>query len=79
MLIDLSQCKAMIPSSLFLKRVEADRMQDPIGVGGFADVFCGSYEGEDVALKRLRVFQMLSPDDKVALHQVIGSSLIPTE
>lgn len=47
----------MLPSAVFLSGVERDS-QDPVCGGGFADIFKGFHRGEEVALKRLRVFQM---------------------
>lgn len=44
------------PPSLFLEGV---RLVDdsPIGAGGFADIFRGSHNGQDIVLKRIRVYQ----------------------
>ncbi|KAJ7936955.1 kinase-like domain-containing protein [Mycena leptocephala] len=44
------------PPSLFLEldSVDTNRL---IGQGGFADIFLGRYKGQDIALKRLRVYQ----------------------
>ncbi|KAJ6610861.1 kinase-like domain-containing protein [Mycena sp. CBHHK59/15] len=44
------------PPSLFLEVDFVDKSQ-PIGVGGFADIFPGRYRERDIVLKRLRVYQ----------------------
>ena len=49
----------------------------PSGVGGYADVFRGTYEGNKVALKRLRVFQMLDEEMKAKLRRVLYLSSAP--
>ncbi|KAJ7114239.1 kinase-like domain-containing protein [Mycena epipterygia] len=44
------------PPTLFLELDSVDTNQQ-IGQGGFSDIFLGRYKGQDIALKRLRVFQ----------------------
>lgn len=66
----LSYSADLFPSALRLEGVECpDGM--PYGVGGYADVFRGTYEGNKVALKRLRVFQMLDEEMKAELRRVL--------
>ncbi|EIN12091.1 kinase-like protein, partial [Punctularia strigosozonata HHB-11173 SS5] len=55
-LLNLSVTSGVIPSSLFLKRVQCDPGAHAVSVGGFADIFSGLYDGCLVALKRIRVF-----------------------
>jgi hypothetical protein len=45
-----------MPSSLFISGVKLLE-KDPVVGGGFADIFKASYDGQAVALKRLRFFQ----------------------
>ena len=53
----------LIPSSL---RLEGVRCTDgeSLGSGAFADVFCGEYRSERVALKRLRISAADSEEKK---------------
>ncbi|KAJ7348096.1 kinase-like domain-containing protein [Mycena albidolilacea] len=44
------------PPTLFLELDSVDTKR-PIGRGGFADIFPGRYKGQDIALKRLQVYQ----------------------
>ncbi|KAJ7760919.1 kinase-like domain-containing protein [Mycena metata] len=44
------------PPALFLELNSVDINQQ-IGQGGFADIFLGRYNGQDIALKRLRVYR----------------------
>lgn len=39
--------------------------------GGFADIYKGEHKGKVVALKRLRVFQMMEPSRKVRVKKVL--------
>ncbi|KAJ7607137.1 kinase-like domain-containing protein, partial [Mycena polygramma] len=63
------------PLALFLQLdyVDTDRQ---IGRGGFADTFRGQYQGQDIALKRLRVYQpepiKASPFSKSLLQEVLA-------
>jgi hypothetical protein len=55
--VQLALCKRrVIPASVFLEGVVIDPNRDPIGGGGFSDLFRGQYKGTPVALKKLRVF-----------------------
>jgi len=57
LLVKLSENCGILPS--YLSIVEVDNCgQEPVGGGGFSDIFKASYRGEDVALKRLRDFQI---------------------
>ena len=59
----------LLPTSLKLVGVTCpDR--HTYGTGGNADVYCGEYQGKKVALKRLRIFQMIEPSRKGALQRV---------
>lgn len=60
MLLRLSVESDVIPSSLFLKRVFC-LTEEPIGKGAHADVYCGEYEEQPVALKQMRIFQTSEP------------------
>jgi hypothetical protein len=44
------------PPTLFLELDSVDTSRQ-IGRGGFADIFRGRYKGQDIALKRLQVYQ----------------------
>ncbi|KAH8091683.1 kinase-like domain-containing protein [Cristinia sonorae] len=51
------------PTGLVLTAVRCDD-QNQRGAGGFADVYCGTYNGAKVALKRLRTFIMRSESQR---------------
>lgn len=60
---------SILPTTLILRGVQlSDTTQH--GAGGFADVFCGTYQGYKVALKRLRVYIMSSDTQKQNLKKV---------
>jgi hypothetical protein len=57
----------VFPNELYLKGVEWDNSA-PLHAGGtYADVLIGSYKGQDVAIKRLRLFD---PRDIVSRARV---------
>ncbi|TCD66289.1 hypothetical protein EIP91_001580 [Steccherinum ochraceum] len=56
LLVQLSRSAGILPSHLFLDGIVCLN-RDTVAGGGFADIFMGSYEGQPVALKRLRVFK----------------------
>lgn len=43
-----------MPPWLYLRGVKISR-KDPVGQGAFADVYIGTYKGQSVAVKQLRV------------------------
>ena len=53
----LSRESGVIPSRLFLRGISCARDDIPYGNGQFAEVFKGQYNDQEVALKRLRVYQ----------------------
>jgi hypothetical protein len=55
LLIDVAGKSNELPQSLFLAGVDIGAGRDPHSYGSFADVFCGSYQGQTVAVKRLRI------------------------
>ena len=52
----LSEVSNILPSMLSVKGVILLETHPKFG-GGFADIFRASYQGKEVALKRMRVFQ----------------------
>lgn len=65
----LSYSTEKLPTSFKLDDVECPDLYT-YGVGGYADVFCGVYQSKKVALKRLRIFQIIDESKKRALRQV---------
>ena len=66
--------KCLLPTSFYLEGVRS-LGEDAHGTGGFADVFRGRWQGELVALKRLR------PEDKSshkACHSFLSSQCMLT-
>ena len=59
----------ILPKKLLIEGVMCTST-DQQGAGGFADVFCGTYDGEIVALKRVRVFALMPEDKKAELRKV---------
>jgi hypothetical protein len=70
-LVRLAKHTATLPSSLFITGVHIPRIDRAIALGGFADIFLGTYRGESVAVKRLRV----TDDEKETVQSVRSSSL----
>jgi serine/threonine protein kinase len=63
-----SEDNEKIPSALFIRSVLMKNDDAPVAGGSFADVFRGTYLGQDVAVKRFRVF--LPSDCKKKLYKV---------
>lgn len=59
----------VFPSSLILLGVQCDQLTQN-EEGGFADVFCGTYRGKKVAVKRVRVFATYSEPERRKLKRV---------
>nr|GAT45693.1 kinase-like protein [Mycena chlorophos] len=56
LLVKLSEASDTLPSSLFIR--DLIRVEQEASFGGtFGDIYRASYQGRDVALKRMRVFQ----------------------
>lgn len=58
-----------LPASLFLRGVKFSG-GDSHGSGSFADIYLGELDGAVVALKRLRVFQMVEESKREQLRRV---------
>ncbi|TCD69553.1 hypothetical protein EIP91_007177 [Steccherinum ochraceum] len=57
-----------LPKALFLEGVMLVE-SDSKGIGGFSDVYLGSFEGKPVAIKRLRVYVAAPTSQKVKIRQ----------
>ena len=66
LLVQLASRSNELPPSLFLAGVDIGLGRDPVAHGGFADIFCAKYHGQQVALKRARVCNL----DKDMFYQV---------
>jgi hypothetical protein len=53
-MIKLASQSNQLPSRLFLHGVDLGEARDPWKAGGFADIFKGFYNGDQVVGKRLR-------------------------
>ena len=62
----LSVRSGKLPTSLFLKKVTC-LQAEPCNVGAFSDIFVGQYEGQQVALKRVRMFQNCPEGERKAM------------
>ena len=60
----------IFPTLLVLKGVLCTDNTNQYGSGGFSDVFCGTYNGEKVALKRLRTYAMMTDEQNEILKKV---------
>ncbi|THH21605.1 hypothetical protein EUX98_g8333 [Antrodiella citrinella] len=63
LMLKLSTRCEKLPTSLFLMGVKCSETEC-YSVGSFADIYIGEYEGRKVALKRLRMFQMIHESKK---------------
>jgi hypothetical protein len=54
-MLRLAESSQQLPSSLYVRDIDIGSDRDPVSLGGFADIFQGIYNGQTVALKRLRV------------------------
>lgn len=55
MLQKLTKVSELFAPNIFLKGVILLDDKAPVREGGFADIFKGSHNGEDIALKRLKI------------------------
>jgi hypothetical protein len=55
MLLKVSIASGILPKDLFITGVSIGEDRDPWTSGGFADVFRGTFRGQQVAVKRLRI------------------------
>lgn len=69
-LIKLSKASGLVPECLLLKGIEVDG--GPVAAGGFGDVYKGKFQGQEIALKVLKVYQR---SDMEKLLKVIISRL----
>ena len=60
-----------LPPSLNIYGVDIGTERDPCAMGGFADIFRGTYDGREVAVKRLR----MSDVPKAKTHKVYDIQL----
>ena len=56
LLIGLSRRAQVLPSQLYVRGVYCEN-REMVAWGGYGDIFRGLFQGEEVALKRLRVFR----------------------
>ncbi|KAF7356563.1 hypothetical protein MVEN_00990000 [Mycena venus] len=64
LLVKLSEASDTLPKSLFITGVSSLDKEATFG-GTFGDIYRASYQGQDVALKRIRVFQRDSGRHKI--------------
>jgi hypothetical protein len=69
LLVKLSIVSGILPAVLRIEGVQCPST-DPTCVGSFADIFCGTHDDKNVALKRLREFT--SGRDRLKLRRVNG-------
>ncbi|KAH8103138.1 kinase-like domain-containing protein [Cristinia sonorae] len=62
--IKLAFAHDILPKALFLQDVKCSADTDYRASGGFADVYCGSYRGQLVAIKRIRGDSEIPDDQK---------------
>jgi hypothetical protein len=68
LIIQLSEVSGLLPFSTAIRGVE-NVSSTPLAGGNFGDIFRGEYQGELVALKRLRLFQTES-EESVPIRRV---------
>lgn len=69
LLVKLSETSEIIPASVLIRGLNLVENQ-PVSGGGFADIYRAKYQGQEVALKHLRVRQ---DQDSHRIRRVIGS------
>ena len=69
LLVKLSLKYNILPASLFIRGVKFSGGECH-GSGSFADIFLADLDGVRVALKRLRMFQMIDESKKAQLKRV---------
>ena len=65
----LSLQHSILPASLFLEGVQCP-IRETYACGGFADIYRGTYNHEQVVLKKLRVFQSIEESKRNILEKV---------
>lgn len=65
----LSLQYSILPASLFLEGVQCP-LRETYACGGFADIYRGTYNHEQVVLKKLRVFQSIEESKRNILEKV---------
>ncbi|KAH8080681.1 kinase-like domain-containing protein [Cristinia sonorae] len=70
LLVRLCLDSGILPPSLLLTGIKCEDT-DPVGMGGYADIFRGTYEGGRVALKRLRVFLSVVGSQHLFLREAL--------
>ncbi|KAK7679663.1 hypothetical protein QCA50_017375 [Cerrena zonata] len=63
-LLWLSRATGMLPNQLLVRNGVENIQPVPVAGGSFADVHLAKYQGESVALKRVRIFQTFSEQQK---------------
>ncbi len=69
LILKLSKKWDLFPTSFLLRDVKCLE-EEPRGVGGFANIYCGEYKGEKVALKCLRVYSTMEESERMRLKRV---------
>lgn len=69
LVLDLSLKCQQMPSALFLQGVQRTDMESR-AAGGFADIYLGTWEGQTIAIKCLRMFALSPESQKGRLRQV---------
>jgi hypothetical protein len=64
-LLKLARESDILPPSLFITGLHIPRIDRAVCLGGFADIYLGSFKGEAVAVKRLRV-----TDEQISMNPV---------
>jgi hypothetical protein len=71
-LVKLAAESGEYPPSLFITGVDVGSNRDPVATGGLADIFRGTYQGQDVAVKRLR----MSDSMRAETHRVCLANIL---
>lgn len=61
-----------LPRALFLSNIHLSSAENQASMGGFSDIFIGMYGVRRVAIKRLRVFQIMESSKRATVQQVCG-------
>jgi hypothetical protein len=74
-MVKLATFSQELPPSLYIRGVDLGGTRDPTYPGGFSDVFRATYQGEPVAVKRMRVYVDESGDFYKASHNASLTAL----
>ena len=71
--IKVAQQASVVPEALIISGVTL-RSKEPMGGGTFADIYMGNYQGRQVAVKKLRISMIETPEGRMKVDSALCSS-----